>query len=117
MEDSTRRQQFSEWIPHRRTLEMSARYRDTDLCERLVYFTTGLVHVTLPNGTDEAWVQGGKYGLIVAADTADVSTHGHRTGYPGNEATIALQVPFSSAGFGHDVLHRGPCTYGEMEWL
>ncbi|KAK3319993.1 hypothetical protein B0T19DRAFT_404524 [Cercophora scortea] len=54
---------------------------------------TGLIHITLPNGTDEAWIHGGKHGLIIAADTREVSAHGHRTQYPGNAATIALQVP------------------------
>lgn len=78
---------------------------------------SGLIHLTLPTSTDEAWIQGGKYGLIVAADTANVSTHGHHTQYPGNEATIALQVPFASTGLNHSVLHRGGCEYEEMAFL
>jgi hypothetical protein len=77
----------------------------------------GLIHITLPNCTDEAWIQGGKYGLIVAADTANITTHGHRTQYPGNEATVALQVPFASTGFKHDVLHPGACEYEDMTFL
>ena len=60
---------------------------------RLVLFTSGLAHVTLPNSSDEAWIQGGKYGLIVAADTPDVSGDGHFTEYPGDADTVALQVP------------------------
>jgi hypothetical protein len=84
---------------------------------RLVFFVSGLIHLSLPNSTDEAWVQGGKYGLIVAADTANVSTHGHRTRYPGNDATVALQVPFANTGLKHGVLHPGACEYEEMAFL
>ncbi|OIW26340.1 hypothetical protein CONLIGDRAFT_683328 [Coniochaeta ligniaria NRRL 30616] len=84
---------------------------------QLVFFVAGLIHVSLPNRTDEAWVQGGKYGLIIAADTANISTHGHRTQYPGNEATVALQVPFASTGLKYGVLHRGACNYEEMAFL
>jgi hypothetical protein len=84
---------------------------------RLVFFASGLIHITVPNGTDEAWIYGGKYGLTVAADTADVSRHGHSAQYPGNEATILLQVPFAAAGLKHTVLHRGVCTYEEMAFL
>lgn len=73
-------------------------------------FTTGLIHITLPNGTDETWIQGGKYGLIIAADTKDVSAHGHRTEYPGAADTIALQVPLrDGAKFDYVLLHPGPC--------
>jgi len=56
----------------------------------LVAFLSGLVHVTLPNSTGEAWITGGKYGLIVAADRD--ATDGHFTRYPSAEDTIALQV-------------------------
>lgn len=35
-------------------------------CERFVTFLSGLIHITLPNSTDDAWVVGGKYGLIFA---------------------------------------------------
>ncbi|KAK3689954.1 hypothetical protein B0T22DRAFT_481137 [Podospora appendiculata] len=65
---------------------------------------TGLIHIILPNGTDEAWIHGGRHGLIIAADTRDVSAHGHRTRYPGNAATTALQVPLrDGAAFRYDL--------------
>lgn len=40
---------------------------------RFVVFLSGLIHLTLPNSTDEAWVVGGKYGMILAGDTAGKS--------------------------------------------
>lgn len=33
---------------------------------QFVTFLSGLIHITLPNSTDDAWVVGGKYGLIFA---------------------------------------------------
>ena len=84
----------------------------------LVYFTSGLIHITLPNGTDEAWLQGGKYGLIIAADTPDVSAHGHRTQYPSAATSIALQVPLCAGeDLDYVLLHNGPCTEDEMVGL
>ncbi|KAB5513591.1 hypothetical protein GE09DRAFT_1161779 [Coniochaeta sp. 2T2.1] len=83
---------------------------------QLVFFVSGLVHVTIPNRTEEAWVQGGKYGLVISADTADVSRYGHRSVYPGNEATVALQVPVKGE-LKHSVLHRGVCEWEEMVGL
>ncbi|KAL3954544.1 hypothetical protein ACCO45_010107 [Purpureocillium lilacinum] len=85
---------------------------------QFVLFTTGLIHITLPNGTDEAWIQGGKYGLIIAADTADVSTHGHRTQYPSAADTIGIQFPIQSGSdFKYKRLHRGACHETEMTGL
>ena len=86
---------------------------------RLVWFTSGLAHLTLPNTTagptTEAWVQGGKYGLILAADTADVSKYGHITTYPSAADTIGLQVPFAGGRVPeHTVLYDGPCGWAEM---
>ncbi|KAK3389695.1 hypothetical protein B0H63DRAFT_103156 [Podospora didyma] len=82
---------------------------------QLVLFSTGLIHITLPNCTEEAWIQGGKYGLIIAADTPDKSAHGHRTEYPGNAATIGLQVPLKNGTkLKHGLLHGGPCTEDEI---
>ncbi|KKZ66894.1 hypothetical protein EMCG_07390 [[Emmonsia] crescens] len=33
-------------------------------------FFTGSAHITLPNGTEEAWVESGRNGPLIAADTA-----------------------------------------------
>jgi hypothetical protein len=74
-----------------------------------------LAHITFPNATDEVWVQGGKYGLIIAVDKAAVSKYGHNTTYPSDADTVTLQVPFSSGVIpNHTVLHNGPCTWPEM---
>ncbi|UNI19360.1 hypothetical protein JDV02_005546 [Purpureocillium takamizusanense] len=85
---------------------------------QFVLFTTGLIHITLPHGSDEAWVQGGKYGLIIAADTADVSKHGHRTRYPSAADTIGVQFPIKSGSdFKYKLLHHGACHETEMTGL
>jgi hypothetical protein len=86
---------------------------------RYVAFLTGLAHVTLPNtpisSKTEAWVQGGKYGLILAVDTFTVSTLGHATEYPGDADTVALQIPLKDGIVPtHTVLYEGPCQWNEM---
>lgn len=86
---------------------------------RLVFFASGLAHITLPNTTitptTEAWIQGGKYGLILAADTPNVSRYGHITMYPSDADTVAMQVPFADGKVpDHEVLHEGPCGWAEM---
>ncbi|KAJ9144623.1 hypothetical protein NKR23_g5993 [Pleurostoma richardsiae] len=83
-----------------------------------VFFASGLIHLSLPNGTNEAWIQGGKYGLIIAADTANVSAHGHRTRYPSDADSVAIQVPLAPGGeFDYVLLHDGACTAEEMSGL
>ncbi|THH14230.1 hypothetical protein EW146_g6083 [Bondarzewia mesenterica] len=75
-----------------------------------VVFLSGLAHITLPNSTDEAWVQGGRDGLIIATDTVDVSDVGHKTEYPSGDETLALQIPTAHGQVpGHVVVHSGPC--------
>jgi hypothetical protein len=86
---------------------------------RFVAFLSGLVHVTLPNTTisptTSAWLQGGKYGLIIAADTAGVSKSGHVTDYPSDADTVSLQLPFKDGKIPvHTVLYDGPCLWSEM---
>ena len=71
--------------------------------------------MTLPNSTGEAWIQGGKYGLIIAVDDARVSTYGHITTYPGDADTVTLQIPFKEGTEPvHSVLYEGPCGWEEM---
>ncbi|RYP93545.1 hypothetical protein DL770_000287 [Monosporascus sp. CRB-9-2] len=81
-----------------------------------VAFTAGLAYVTLPDdNATSAFVSGGPFGLIFAADTADVSEQGHRTQYPGITETIALQIPTSDGRVPeHSVLHMGPCTANDI---
>ena len=80
-----------------------------------MFFFTGLAHITLPNSTHEAWIIGGKNGLIIAADTADVSKVGHISDYPSQEETMSLQIPIADGvAPPHEVLHEGACTGVEM---
>lgn len=70
--------------------------------------------MTLPNATGEAYVYGGKYGLIYADDTKDISSWGHITRYPGGDETIAVTFPVRDGiNPEHMVLHDGPCTTEE----
>lgn len=69
----------------------------------------------MPNGTDEAWIQGGKNGLIFAEDTADISTFGHGTAYPSADETVALSLPtVGNVVPDHIVLHKGACESSEQ---
>ena len=77
-----------------------------------------MIHVTLPNvtagPTTEAWIQGGKYGTILAVDTADASKYGHITTYPSDADTVTLQIPFAGVEVPmHEVLYEGPCAWSE----
>jgi len=82
---------------------------------QIVAFLSGLIHITLPNSTQEAWIQGGRYGIVLAVDTADLSKFGHRTVYPGGADTVAVEIPFGGGVVpGHRVLHLGACTWDEL---
>ena len=77
---------------------------------RYVAFLSGEAVVTLPNSTQTATIYGGENGLIIAADTANVSTYGHITTYPSNRETHAIQIPTLYNEIpAHTVLHAGPC--------
>ncbi|KAI1776289.1 hypothetical protein F4818DRAFT_457708 [Hypoxylon cercidicola] len=81
-----------------------------------VVYISGLAYITLPDDTNSSVVvSGGEFGLIFAADTADVSQKGHRTQYPGQTETIALEIPTCNARIPeHRVLHMGPCNLDEI---
>ncbi|KAN0087150.1 hypothetical protein V8E54_000838 [Elaphomyces granulatus] len=81
-----------------------------------VIFLSGLAHITLPNSTDKASIQGGKHGTILALDTSDVS-NGHITDYPTDEVTTAVQIPLEDGKIpGHVKLHNGSCTPQEQNF-
>ena len=85
---------------------------------RLVYYTSGLIRLSVPNTTQEAWVVGGKYGLIFAQDTAATSKYGHLTEYVSDEDTVVIVVPLATGhSLKHKVLHDGGCTWAEMSGL
>lgn len=63
-------------------------------------------------------MHGGKYGLILAADTADRTTNGHRTQYPSAADTIAIELPVRDPdALKYTVLHPGACRESEMTGL
>ncbi len=85
--------------------------------KRFVFFVSGLARITLPApSTVEVWIQGGKYGLIYADDTAAVSARGHRTEYLSGADTVALTAPIGEGvqQLKHVLLHGGPCTGAEV---
>lgn len=86
---------------------------------RWVIFLSGLAYITLPaDNTTSVYVSGGQFGLIFAADTADVSGTGHSTAYPGTTETVALQVPTLDNEIpDHTVLHTGPCAADDVAGL
>ena len=88
-----------------------------------------MAHITLPSSNDEAWITGGKFGMIVAAD--EDASDGHFSRYPSAEDTVCLQVgvflhirecgliiaqiPFRDGRISkHSVIHDGPCGLKEM---
>ncbi len=82
------------------------------LVSRIVVFLSGVAHVTLPFGTDDAFVVGGSDGLILAVD---VTGSGHNTSYPSNQQTRALQIPFTNGIIPpHVVLNAGPCNVSDQ---
>lgn len=83
----------------------------TNMHIRWVVFLSGLAHITLPeDNTTSAYVSGGQFGLIFASDTANVSSTGHSTSYPGITETVALQIPTLDGEIpSHSILHTGPC--------
>jgi hypothetical protein len=75
--------------------------------KQLVVFLTGLIHITLPNSTDDAWISGGTtQSVIIATDTTGI---GHISTYPSNHSTLALQIPFAQGPPPYRVLNSGPC--------
>lgn len=89
---------------------------------RFVWWISGLVHFTLPNITEgvpsEALIYGGKYGLIFAEDTADVSVFGHGTEYPSADVTVSFSFPTQGGVTpAHTVLHDGPCLVNDIAGL
>ncbi|KAK5636429.1 hypothetical protein RRF57_012141 [Xylaria bambusicola] len=81
-----------------------------------VAFIAGLAYITLPDDdTAGAYISGGQFGLIFAADTEYISVKGHRTQYPGLTETVALRIPTADGKVPeHQVLHPGPCGASEI---
>lgn len=66
----------------------------------------------------EIYVHGGKYGIVIAADTKSVSSSGHITNFPGSENTVIAQFPLSGNALpAHMVLHSGGCLAQDLQGL
>lgn len=78
-------------------------------------FLSGLGHITIPDSNHEVWIEGGKYGMMIAADTRELSAKGHITDFPGRDTTVIAQWPCAGGVVPeHVVLHEGPCGMEEM---
>jgi hypothetical protein len=83
--------------------------------QRYSLFLSGLARISLPNSNSEAWVQGGKYGILIAADTKAVSKDGHITDFPGRDQTVIAQFSFVDGKLPeYKTLYDGPCSFNEM---
>lgn len=73
-----------------------------------VAFLAGEAVISIPGTGQSVRVEGGRGGLILAADTKDVSAEGHRTVYPGGEETVAISIPIRDGRVPeHVVLEEG----------
>lgn len=84
----------------------------------------GLLHITtpgsgLPDELNEVFIQGGRYGWLIAADTVDVAgASGHVTEFPGDERTVIAQFPVEgNTPPAHSILHDGPCLLEDFVGL
>ena len=88
---------------------------DTNWSRRWVWFASGIAVLSLPTSNETATVKGGANGLILAADTIEVSALGHTTVYPSEtERTVTAVLPLVNNTLPeHTVLHPGACTEEE----
>ena len=81
---------------------------------RFVVFVTGIATISVPSSPISAYIFGGTWNsLIIATDTAAVSTTGHSTLYDAD--TIILEIPTAGGVVpAHTILHEGPCLIGDF---
>jgi hypothetical protein len=61
---------------------------------------------------------GGEFGVIFAADTADVSYDGHISTYLGSTESVYVQIPTQDGMIpDHNRLYMGPCDARDMTGL
>lgn len=74
---------------------------------------------TLPDDDSASlYVSAGEYGIIFAADTADISDKGHGTHLLGMTEHVAILIPTEdNEEPAHEVLHSGPCDASEAGGL
>ncbi|KAH0293906.1 hypothetical protein M436DRAFT_80551 [Aureobasidium namibiae CBS 147.97] len=79
---------------------------------QLVVYTSGLAHISLPSSDDQAWFIGGNQGLLVAADTTG---EGHFTGYPSEQYTSVMSIPFPDGVVpDHEKVSSGACHFSSI---
>lgn len=77
---------------------------------------SGTLRVTIPNSSQQVTVPGGKYGLIIAVDTAHVSKTGHVSSIIGKEELTALMMPTANGKIPpHKVIHGRACEKRDLE--
>lgn len=75
---------------------------------------SGLAHIQIHNSTSEAWIIGGRYGLVFAGDTN--TTNGHSYTFPSGDDTVILNMPTANGQVpAHQVLHAGQCLPSELD--
>ena len=83
----------------------------------------GLAHIStpysgLPAYLNEAYITGGRHGMLIAADLKEIAAKGHVTVFPGTDRTIIAQFPVADNRVPeHCVLHVGPCTLADLAEL
>lgn len=83
----------------------------------------GQVHIRTPSSGladkyNEVYIEGGRYGWLIAADLADIAAKGHITDFPSKEKTIIAQFPVKgNKPPAHSVLHKGPCLHADFVGL
>ncbi|KAI0179818.1 hypothetical protein GGR52DRAFT_568589 [Hypoxylon sp. FL1284] len=77
---------------------------------KLWVVVVGFSQVTVPGDDVGFYTSSDTSSLFFAADTADVSSTGHRSQNPGDAETISFQIPTQGAVVPpHSVVHMGPC--------
>lgn len=86
---------------------------------RWVLLLKGFGHITVPGDSKGAYLSPGEYGMMFAADTADVSSDGHTSRYLGATESIYLEIPTRDGNvLEHNILRMGPCDPEEMAgWI
>lgn len=72
--------------------------------------------VTIPETNQTASFKAGANGIVIDADTQDVSANGHVTASL-DEPVATLQIPFlGGVAPGYTVLHEGVCGEEELQF-
>ena len=75
---------------------------------------SGVATLSVSSSPIPAYILGGTWNsIILATDTADVSTAGHTTLF--DVDTVMLEIPIAGGVVpAHQVLHEGPCVIGDF---